>query len=453
MSAETWRRRYALAMDAAEAQVEELPPDAPWRLAFGFTNSVDRIVSLDGPGLAALARSEGVASPAPLSADRACTPAELVQSLLNYVQTGQGGEVWLGEPELGTWISASFRGRSQVGGAGIRAANTVAALGFAALLHVTNLAAEQAALIDGSGRVVIPTATGLRMPAAAVRSGDPLMEHFIFEFQSGTAVSLPSGTIVAPQANRVIVSLDPANLRQPIDPWFVDAVADPANMIRWVLISGFSQVADAAMCRARLAETMTAIARWRQKCAPPRIHLELGAMPSPHVLDVVLEQLSPMIDSIGLNADELVEILDLLELPAPDQLNINDTAAALQRLQARLDVPRLSLHTQHFCLTVSRFDPEVERQALLYGSLVARSFARDADFASTVDLRQTLSQATPSGYGLSLEEALPATSRRRDGICRMDDAWLVFVPTLAVSHPATTIGLGDSFTGGVLAML
>lgn len=175
MTADSWRRRYASAMDVAEARVATISPEAPWRLALGFTNSVDRIVSLDGSGLAAMARAEAINEPEPPPAGRVCTPAELVRALLHYVQSGQGGEVWLGEPELGTWIVANSRGRSQVGGAGARAANTVAALGFAALLHVTNLAAEQAALIDGSGRILIPTATGLRTPAATVRPADPLI--------------------------------------------------------------------------------------------------------------------------------------------------------------------------------------------------------------------------------------------------------------------------------------
>lgn len=230
-------------------------------------------------------------------------------------------------------------------------------------------------------------------------------------------------------------------------------MADPAHQIQWVLVSGFSQVADVDICQARLSETVAAIARWRRKPKPPRVHLELGATPSPHLLSAVMSKLSPMIESIGLNADEPVEIMGLLDLPAPARSNVSNTAAALQRLQVRLDIPRLSLHTLHYCLTVSRFDPKIEQQALLYGSLVAGSFARRANFASAVDLRQTLTQGSPSGSGLALERTLAATSPWRDGISPLGDAWQVFVPTLAVTHPATTIGLGDSFTGGVLAML
>lgn len=451
MKADGWRERYASAMGAAGARAAVERAGVPWHLALGFTNSIDRIVNLNGSVLAALAKAEAVDAPAP--AARVFTPAELTGALLHFAQSGHGGEVWLGEPQVGNWIAGNFRGRTQVGGTGVRAANTVAALGFAALLHVTNLAAEQATLIDGSGRIVIPTAMGLRSPIAAVRPGDPLMEHFIFQFQSGMTVPVAAGTIVAPRANRVIVSLDPDNFRHPIDPWFVEAVADPAHPVRWALVSGFSQVTDTAMCQARLAETVAAISRWQRKPAPPRVHLELGAMPSPRLLGIILEQLSPAVDSIGLNEDELAAILDMQGMPAPARSNINDTAAALQRLQSRFSVPRLSLHTQHYCLTVSRFDPAIEQQALLYASLVAGSFARRADFASAAGLRQTLAQAMPSATGLALEQTLTATTRWRNGISRSSDVWLVFVPTLAVSHPATTIGLGDSFTGGVLTML
>src|SRR3712207_8247478 len=49
--------------------------------------------------------------------------------------------------------------------------------------------------------------------SAAVRPGDPTMEHVIFEYRGGLAVPLGTGTVVAPRANRMIAAFDPINMR------------------------------------------------------------------------------------------------------------------------------------------------------------------------------------------------------------------------------------------------
>ncbi|MDQ3694584.1 MAG: hypothetical protein M3464_13305 [Chloroflexota bacterium] len=450
MRRDYWRGRYLAALNAAEARAADAAASSPWRLAFGFTNSIDRIISLDGRALGSLARREGAGldtSPP----DQPRTPAELLSSLLAYVRSGQGGEIWIAGPRLRNWITAHFEGRSQAGGTGARGANTLAKLGFTSILHVTTLPAEQAALIDNSGRVVIPRDSGLMIPRIAMRPNDPVREHFIFEFQAGMTVSLATETVVAPRANRVIVALDPVNFRHPIDPHFIDAVGDPTLRVRWALVSGYSQVADITMCNARIDETVTAIQRWRQKAAPPRIHLELAAMPDANVLAAVLDRLAPEVDSIGLNADELSSILSLQgnQTPAGAEALVN----VLAKLRYRLRVPRLSLHTQHYCLSLTPENPITEQEALLYGSLVSGTFARRADFPSPADLRQTLALDGPCTSGLEFEATLARHQALTDGVSRQEDDWLVVVPTLAVSRPATTIGLGDSFTAGVLATL
>ncbi|HEU5434160.1 MAG TPA: ADP-dependent glucokinase/phosphofructokinase, partial [Thermomicrobiales bacterium] len=166
MDAGFWRERYAATFRAAEAQ------PAPRRIACGFTNNVDRIVALDGDVLAALARRAGVDGGGPL-VTRIETPADCAAGLLQHVAAGAGSELPIADAGTARWIAASFAGRAEAAGTGARAANTLVRLGFEALLHVTSLSAEQAALLDASGRLLIPTADGLRCPQEAVRAGDP----------------------------------------------------------------------------------------------------------------------------------------------------------------------------------------------------------------------------------------------------------------------------------------
>ena len=448
MNAETWLRRYAAALAAGE-RLGAPGPDGPWPLALGFTNSIDRIVTLDAAKLTALIAAHQVADAA--TSHRVDSPRAFVASVLGHVREGSGGELWLRDPGLTPWLRAQFTGRAQVGGTGARGANTVAGLGFGSILHTTSLPPAQATLIDDSGAVMIPTRYGLRRPSQAARRRDPEMVHYIFEYQAGLTVNLGGERLIAPQANRLIVSLDPANFRHPIDPLYIAAVADPRHAVRWVLASGFSQVTTTAMAAARIAETISAINRWRHRTCPPRIHLELGAMPDPAIMDLVLTRLAPAVDSVGLNADELRTIL-----ASPRATALSDPGATVEGMQAlrrRLGVGRLSLHTQDYCLTLTTGDPAAERAALLYGSLVAGTFARRATFPTRAYLAATLASASVSPAGLVAGAALAARPGHAEDRGPIGAATLVFTPTLAVTHPRTTIGLGDSFTAGMLALL
>lgn len=433
------------------------------RIACGFTNNVDVIIALDGERCAALAADVG-ASLAETPVAVAATPAALLQGLRWFLERGQGGEIPLADAAMADWVGAHFSGRLGLGGTGAQAAQTLARLGRDTLLHVTSLSPAQAALLDDSGRILIPTPAGLRTPAAAARPADPTLTHFIFEYPAGLALPFPDRTVVTSRANRVIVPFSPLHARLPLDPCFLAAVADPAHRVRRALISGYNQIENAAVARARVAETAAAIRRWRQASPDLLVHLELGATLAPEVFATILDDLPPHADSVGFNADELAAILALWGEPEAAVLDgVAGVLAGLRRLRRghshsrsrsrSLSGPRLGLHAQDYCLTLTRRDPLRERAALTYASLVAGTRARLGALPTPADLRATGAAAQPSPAGVAAIADLTAAVGLRDGVARIGDDWLVAVPTLAVPDPAGTIGLGDSFTAGLLAAL
>ncbi|HEX5500645.1 MAG TPA: ADP-dependent glucokinase/phosphofructokinase, partial [Thermomicrobiales bacterium] len=194
MEVELWRDRFAAAARAAADRAARASlAGLPRRVACGFTNNVDRIVALDGEVLAALARREGVDGGGPL-VTRIATPADCVAGLLQHIVAGAGSELPVANAAAASWIAASFAGRAEAAGTGARAANTLARLGFHALLHVTSLSPAQAASLDDSGRLLIATVDGLRSPRDAARPADPTMEHVVFEYPAGLTVELPART-------------------------------------------------------------------------------------------------------------------------------------------------------------------------------------------------------------------------------------------------------------------
>jgi ADP-dependent phosphofructokinase/glucokinase len=183
---------------------------------------------------------------------------------------------------------------------------------------------------------------------------------------------------------------------------------------------------------------------WRAARPDLAIHLELGAMPDFNLVTRTLQVLHPVVTSVGLNVDELRGVLRALGVamapPGPDLV------AQLHVLAERFPVPRLSLHTRGFCLTLTDGDPELERDCLLFGSLVAATRSQLGAFPTTDDLEATLARSDVNSAGLALLGSLGIAEHG------YGEGRLVATPGLEISSLMASVGLGDSFTGGVLAM-
>jgi ADP-dependent phosphofructokinase/glucokinase len=120
--------------------------------------------------------------------------------------------------------------------------------------------------------------------------------------------------------------------------------------------------------------------------------------------------------------------------------------AQMRALAARYPTPRFSVHTREFCLTLTEEDPAREMKALLFGSLVAATRSRIGAFPAFADQEATLEMAEANAEGLEVLRAL-GVSPENEG-----EAGVVATPGLAVAAVAS-VGLGDSFTGAMLAIL
>ncbi len=442
MEARAWASRYAAAADTAATKIA-LARERRELVACGLTTNVDRVAALTDELLARLLGERRLSIDGP-RVTRVGSVEALLTAVAQCVAAGEGTDLPVAEPAVQAWLLERVEGRVDVGGTGAQAAVTLARLGMGALLHTTGRSAEQVGAVSGAGRVLVATDGGLRPIGEAIERGDPTMWHVVLEYQAGLLVRVDGREMIAPQANRVIVSGDPVNAALAIDPRFVAAVADPANGVRRVLISGFSQVIDPGELRRVVAETAEAIRRWRAARPEISIHLELGAMPETGMLSGVVEALGGRVDGIGCNRDELREVLagwGIASGERPEEL-----VAGLATMRRRVPARRVSVHAREVCLTLTDGGPEAERDALLFGSLVATTRARLGTFPTLADLAETLETGESPRVGV---EAL-AGMGLDGGIGRCGAGWLVGVPAMPLREPAATVGLGDSFTAGVM---
>jgi ADP-dependent phosphofructokinase/glucokinase len=437
-----WHRRFGEALERALGRAERAQREQRL-IACGFTANLDRVIAFDRETAQRLfAGQDSTVNTSALG--RADTVQELLAGIAHCVTADVGCDLPVCDPAVQDWLLARVAGRVQIGGTGAQAAATLASLGFPVLLHLTGRSPAQIQALPGRERIVIGSPDGLVPVDAASDLADPTMWHVALEFEEGLSLPLP-GAPAARGANRVIVSYDPVNSAFTVDPGFAAALTDPALAIETLLISGFSQVTARETMERVLWNVTVSLQVWRAVRPELTIHLELGAMPDFNQVTRTLEVLHPLVTSVGLNVDELRGVLRALGVamapPGPDLV------AQLHSLVERFPVPRLSLHTRGFCLTLTDDDPELERDRLLFGTLAAATRSRLGTFPMADDLGATLAWSDVNAAGLALLRSLGIVEHG------YGDGKLVATPGLEINPLMASVGLGDSFTGGVLAMM
>ena len=145
--------------------------------------------------------------------------------------------------------------------------------------------------------------------------------------------------------------------------------------------------------------------------------------------DRVLAAARGAITSLGMSHSEFGELGLAGGSSAP--------VSAMMALADRLELDRLCVHADHWAAAATRKDPRTEREALMAGCLVAS--------ARAAANRPVVPDDIPEGATFREPSFAPLA---RHG------AWsIVACPSPYMPRPATTLGLGDSFTAGCLLVL
>lgn len=341
-----------------------------------------------------------------------------VARLRDRAVRGVGGEVRVEWPAGPAWLKAHLPVRYALGGTGPHAARALSALGAPALVALQDRSARTLALFPPD--VLIAEDEGIVAARHARSHGAPRPETFIFEYTAG----MPWGPETLSRSSRIIVRFDDGGVD--VDPAFDRLTPLLAGQAGAGLVSGFNSEPldrlDAAI------ERIFGLARAWQAAGLPLVHLELAGYASREALDRVLQAAPGAVTSMGMSHSELIA-LDADAAASPMR--------AMVALGETLGVDRLCVHADHWAASVTRGDPGRERAALLTGCLLAGSRAA----AGTPLMPAELDHAAAF-------HAMPFAELDRAG------AWtFVGCPSPYLAYPATTLGLGDTFTAGCLLAL
>jgi ADP-dependent phosphofructokinase/glucokinase len=260
---------------------------------------------------------------------------------------------------------------------------------------------------------------GLVRAGVARRRGGARLPVFIFEYTAGQ----PVGDVVPQRSSRIIVRFGNFSLED--DPDFAQVTAARAASAGAGLMSGFSSVAAADM-PAETGRAVALVRAWRA-AGLQTVHLELAGFETLELMHAVLRAARGAATSVGMSLSELQAI----------EGDGREVADAMCALGDRLGLDRVCVHADHWAASVTRRDPDRESDALITGCLLAgaRAMAGRPMRPARLD-------------GAVTFEKLPFPPLREAG------AWnFVACASPYLLAPATTLGLGDTFTGGCLLTL
>ncbi|WP_061932043.1 ADP-dependent glucokinase/phosphofructokinase [Aureimonas sp. AU22] len=345
--------------------------------------------------------------------------ATFAAMLKDRVRRGVGGEVRVEWPEGPAWLAGHVPARYALGGVGPQAGWVLTTLGAPAIVNLSDRSAHMLARLP-PGMLLAEGDRTVRARSVQPR-GERRPDIYIFEYTAGR----PVGDVVPGRSSRIIVRFGDPGLEK--DAAFDELTPHLAPEAGTGLVAGFNCVPPCELA-AELSRVFALTRLWLG-AGLPAVHLEMSTFEDAGLRDEVLDAARGAVTSIGMSHSEMRDLV-----PGTEDAEL---PAAMRALGQRLDLDRVCVHADHWALSVTRDDPDREREALMAGCLVAS--------ARSMAGQPVVPQGVPEGAAF---HALPV----EDG--SLGGGWAsVAVPSPYLASPATTLGLGDTFTAGCLLVL
>ena len=384
------------------------------RVVLGLGNCVDYELTLTAEVMEQLAADYGISAAELTSPTTVTDERDLVVSILSYLTRGGGGEHFVASADALSTFAGRFPHRTTLGGTSVRAGIVMDRLGVPSTVHLVT--------VNDTVRRLLPAS------CAYVSSGvaDTFHPHLIVQY--GKDMHIGSLGITAPFPNRLIYVNDPANESMTL----TDDLGARLSRVKVFLVSNFNAMRDKDLLDQRLAALR---AHMRQLPPDAVTYFEDAAYHEPAFSRRVREALLDEIDVYGLNEDEMQAYLGR----PVNLLSVREVADALAEVRALIPAPTLVVHSKYWAVALG----EDYGDALDNGIVMAATrYCHGDDFTDgDVDHLRGRPRAPASvEFAAALRAKMGDTVR-----CVAGFAFDVEAPT--------TVGLGDTFVGGFLAVI
>lgn len=410
------------------------------RVVMGYTSDLDVVLEWNGEAFSRIARDFLTEEPRYAAGDRIDSMEDFARIVLHFLAGGAGGEIDIASPEVCDYLEQHFETAYALGGTCAQGAAALGAVGFPVTAYVTDRSKAVCERMDRAGMRLY--ANGRVAPLAECASGELPVKHIILQYPKDYQLTVRGRTYTAPVSNRLILDFDTIHKLLPIEPGFLAWCEENARNIYALCVSGFNGILDPAILAKRLDELTRHYAAFRAQSPETPIYLEGAYYLNPEVKDLAFEALARSIDILGMNEEELVEHAARFGLETEKE-ELASILKSLNCLLARYPAKGIVMHTKDYSMYYGAELPGVDfAKGLALGNLMSGTRARTGRYGTREDCLETLKTLPLSETGLKMAAAL----ERADTFGR----FVSLVPTRYMEHPKYTIGLGDTFTAGML---
>lgn len=293
--------------------------------------------------------------------------------------------------------------------------------------------------------------------------------HYIFEFDKGIYYLATSNSIECLRQNRFIASHDTVNSLLEIKNCFKKYSLENIQKYSIAIVSGFHllnpEMQDNTTYYDIIAPIISMFKEWKKTNPDLKIHLEFAATRDKELIKAIFQRLLPLVNSIGLNEQELLSILETTNVTTYKKLRKEMSSVNLFEgiLNIWVKYPHLRIHLHYlgYYLTISSRLHEKHaikrKQALILSAVFAAVKAKNGSICSINEINNVLCSVSKSGYeeieGLLsfLKSEYKSIDEIEDGIMSTDSFTVIGIPTIIVKSAQQLVGVGDTIS--VLALL
>jgi ADP-dependent phosphofructokinase/glucokinase len=369
-------------------------------------------------------------------------PAKMIRTVEDFISTvvwyccnGAGGEADIEDFAV---IEGLFDTKPGMGGTSAQAAMALAAVGCPSVIHLTDDSKEVCDLLR-SPLIYTVSPDGELIHTDRVKHLQEQEIHYIIQFKKGDVIRCCDQAIEIPASNRLIVTKVTVNAFVPFSQPYFNYIEKNAKTISSNVLSSFNCIQDERVLRERLDAVKRHVRVYKENNPRGVVFFEDAHYHSLDIRKLCIESLYPEVDIVCMNEEELALTLGMY-IQAVDIRDILSCIEGVFRLKRLFNVKKgIIVHTKDYSMYAGD-DPGVDIESgLVYGNLMATAKAMYGSYGTKAQIAEVMK--------LPLSET---GVRHRETVARSPHAAdTVIVPTKYIDKPKYTIGLGDSFVGGV----
>jgi ADP-dependent phosphofructokinase/glucokinase len=391
---------------------------------------------------------------------------ELLICLLQSITEGKADEVLINSDQVAVWIEENFViSRTVMGGQAGIMANLLRKIEVNPVLLSTPLSSLNLnKLLDPS--IINPTTNYDTFRSKSEKTAEKIepITHYVFEFSAGH-YTVANRIINCDRSNRFIGSYDKVNSLLMFSEEFRKYSVDNISNYALCVIAGFHLVDLEIHTSKSYTEVfepvLNLIKKWKERNPFLIVHLELAAVRNRDLKQAIIDNLFSVVDSIGLNEQELVSFLHCFDKSL--SVSIHSTISSINLFKGMLAIfskyPHLRLHLHYldYFLLLSPLISEesalVRKNSLIISSLFAAAKAINGTIDRRIDTK--LLDYNISKKGLeelqNLENYLKSewdgdNNLINNGYIQTKSFAMFGIPTIVIPSPRYLVGLGDTIS-------